>query len=325
MYTEIVIRLIVERLNLLLHFDYSVSDPMDLVLSGLVDPVKIFVKCEPHKLSKLEEKRLRLIFSMSIVDNTIAKILFAPQNRAEIDTWETIFLKPGMGLHDEALGKIMNFVCENSPGGLVEADMKGWDWSFQSHDFLADLNRRLALNGARGTLWERVARAHYFCVARKVMVLSDGTMYKQLRPGIMPSGWYNTSSTNSAVRVINHAYAALKEGVTPWCMAMGDDSVERYVPNLEAHYLSLGKVCGMINVVNSDSFEFCSTKFENGKGVPVNIAKQLMNMLHNPPTLPYMAAQRFEQFCYELRHYPDLPRLMLLITQSGWWVKSYPL
>jgi hypothetical protein len=306
-------------MKLLANFDFSISDPWDLVLHGLIDPVKLFVKNEPHKLVKIAEWRLRLIFSMSVIDNVIARLLFSNQNSSEIEEWAEIPLKPGMGLDDEHMSLIFSYVVANASQGLMEADMKGWDWSFQEQDFQADLERRAALNGGKDTLWWQLARAHYHCVARKVVVLSDGEMYKQLSPGIMPSGWYNTSSTNSAARVINHEHAALMEGVEPFIMAMGDDSVERFVPNAEKHYSDLGKTCGMLNVVKQDSFEFCSTHFIKGVGVPVNVTKQLFNLLSTRPITYDDCLMRYEQFCYELRHSPHLPTLQFIAFKSGWF------
>ena len=308
-----------ERLELLANFDFSISDPWDLVKHGLVDPVRLFVKNEPHKMSKILEGRLRLIFSMSVIDNVIARILFSRQNNAEIEVWDHIPMKPGMGLTDEYMRMIYLYVKSNATGGLMETDMKGWDWSFQEQDCISDLERRAALNGGKHTLWYRIAKAHYYCVMRKVMCLSNGEMYKQTSPGVLPSGWYNTSSTNSAVRIINHEHAALMEKVEPFIMAMGDDGVERPIPNLEYHYRTLGKTCGLINNVTADSFEFCSTQFVGGLGVPVNVTKQLFNLLKTRPVTYHDAAQRFDQFKYELRHHPQLANLISLVRESGWF------
>lgn len=319
-HSTLVAEAVVNRLNLLLHFDIeSESDPMELVRLGLIDPMKLFVKMEPHKRAKLLEKRLRLIFSMSVVDNIIAALLFNTQNKKEISLWSELCVKPGMGLNDSGMRHIYDYVRENSAGGIAEADIKGWDWSFQELDFQADLKRRIFLNDSAGTHWERVARAHYHCVARKVLVLSDGSMFKQMLPGILPSGWRNTSSTNSASRVINHAHAAMLENVDPWCMAMGDDSVERLVPNMIEHLQSLGKTCGLYNEVSSEAFEFCSTQFTNGRGVPVNRDKSLFKLLSAIPKSYVDGCERVDQFTYEMRNAPDLPDLLDVVHGSGWY------
>jgi hypothetical protein len=313
---------VLERLDLLYKFNCDIDDPWLLVKHGLIDPVKLFVKSEPHKIAKLIEGRCRLIFSMGLVDNLIARLLFSPQNVAEINNWKDIPLKPGMGLNDEGLQALFDIVRANIRGGILETDIKGWDWSFQELDFQEDLERRLFLNNGKGTLWEKIARSHYHCVARKVMCLSDGVMIKQLKPGVMPSGWYNTSSTNSAARALNHYHAALKENVVPWCITMGDDSVERCVPHLEDHYLELGKTCGLINEVDFRKFEFCSTLFVDGVGQPVNIDKQLVKILCSVPTDYFDAHDRYSQFMYELRHSPELDECLDLINSSGWWDKA---
>jgi len=320
-YELFLVQAIVERLNLLLHYSFTgLESPVDLVRAGLIDACKVFVKGEPHKLSKLVEGRLRLIFSVGFVDNMIARLLCMKQNQAEILNWKDIPAKAGMGLHDEGLRAILKTVFEGDMNGdLAEIDMKGWDWSVQEFEILADLERRIDLNRSRGTLWERIARAHFYCMSRKVFVLSDGTMYQQTIPGVMPSGWYNTSSTNTSIRVLDHYYVAYKLGVIPFIIAMGDDSVERRVAGLKEEYEKLGKTCGQYKEIDASSFEFCSTKFDCGLGYPVNIDKQLVNLLCKLPPTFQDALGRMKQFEYEMRHHPNAVEILQLVADSGWW------
>lgn len=314
--------------------DYEINKnhtPWDLVCLGLTDPCKVFIKNEPHKKSKLVEGRCRLIFSVNILNNAIAFLLGDNQNKKEIDYHENIPCKPGMGLHDDGLRHINKAVHDGARAfpdyrdgddredlPLAEADMKGWDWSFQEIDFLSDLKRRVALNHSEGTDWEKIMTSYYHCMARKVLILSDGTMYQQVLPGVMASGWGFTTPTNSSARATNAYYVAIKEKIPPWCMVQGDDGVERWVPNAEYWYAKLGKVCGMYEKVDKFNFEFCSTRFDGNLGYSANIGKIIVNILMKPPVTFGDQELRFDDLCYELRNHPDKVRWISLVVESGW-------
>jgi hypothetical protein len=307
--------------------------PVQLVQQGLCDAVKLFVKDEPHKYSKIEEGRLRLIFSVSAIDNVVARLLCSLQNETEINDWENIPHKPGMGLNDSGLSTLTRNVEEGSLlGPISEADVKGWDWSVQLWELNSDCDRRIDLCGARGTVYERILRAHYYCISRKVMVLSNGVMFQQLRPGLMPSGWYNTSGTNSFMRCLDHymvvemynritsSWPWPKRIIQAWVIAMGDDTVERFVPGAKGLYKELGKTVDMYKEVKSSNFEFCSTRFFDGVGCPVNIDKQLVKILSSNPRDTEDWYTRLNQFDYEMRHFLGNQSLRNLIVDSGWGV-----
>ncbi len=292
---------------------------------GLVDPIKLFVKNEPHKISKLLENRQRLIFSVSLIDNTVARVLHQIQNSMEKNEWESIPVKSGMGLHDEGLEAINRCirVAHDSGVKLREADISGWDFSFQEWDFKEDLELRLSLNKGYGTVWHKIALAHHMCMANKVMVFSDGSMVQQTVGGLMPSGWFLTASTNSHQRVENSYHLQIQAGVKPWCVAMGDDSVENEVQDASLKYEKiLGKRCKMYKEAYPASFEFCSTRFDGVLGIPCNVDKQLYAFLCNPCSTWALAESRYYQFCYELRNHPDLERLKDIINASSWWSNS---
>ena len=315
-----------ERIHLLRNFDVSQNlQPQQLVRYGLCDPCKVFVKNEPHKRKKLDEGVQRLIFSVSLIDNLIARILHSNQNREEILNWKIIPPSAGLGLDDPGLAAIHEAITqmELRCRGLMSSDVSGWDFSVQSWELEADLQRRVELNNSKGTDWERIASAHLYCMSRKVFVLSDGSMYQQLLPGLMPSGWYLTASTNSNIRAICAYHVALEAGEIPAVKTMGDDSVESVIDDPIAAYSRLGHTIKFVENVTSSSFEFCSTRFENGIGVPVNIDKQLVNLLSYKPQTYAEGLDRYQQFHYELRHYPHLRQLEDLILKSGWW-DSFP-
>jgi len=136
----VIVDAVLARLHLLYDLDTNKDYmPTELVKMGVVDPVKVFVKSEPHKVTKLEEGRVRLICSVSLIDNVIAKLLCSLQNNTEILHQADIPVKPGLGLHDEGLHDINVYVKQHfANASLAEADVKGWDWSVQQFDFDMD-------------------------------------------------------------------------------------------------------------------------------------------------------------------------------------------
>jgi len=313
---------VLDRLSSLCNLDTSKDyKPAELVRMGMVDPVKVFVKQEPHKLTKIQEGRVRLICSVSLLDNLIARLLCSQQNNTEILRHSTLPVKPGLGLHNDGLKALNSYVntvfSDHDP---AEGDVKGWDWSFQEWDFTMDCERRIHLARASGTVFEKILKSHFYCMARKVFVLSDGTMHEQIIPGIMPSGWYNTSSSNSNCRCMNHHMIAIEKGFDPRIMAMGDDSVEVYFDDAIDAYSRLGKNMSMFNKVSRVDFEFCSTRFNGYLGVPVNIDKQIYNLLSNQNCTQTAALELWLVFKYEMRNLPwDLwIEIRKVIAHSGW-------
>lgn len=209
---------------------------IDLIHMGLCDPVRLFVKQEPHTLKKIEEKRFRLISSVSLVDQVVERLLFGFQNNREILLWRTCPSKPGMGLSaGEQAQSIYSELCaKHFMHPAAEADISGFDWSVQSWELMADLQMRIEL-GAFSPAVARAAKARMFCLSLSVFQLSNGRLIAQGKPGIMKSGSYVTSSTNSRIRCLMAKLIG-----SPWCIAMGDDSVEGFVVDAPTKYAELG-------------------------------------------------------------------------------------
>lgn len=287
----------------------------ELVDTGLASPVRVFVKQEPHKISKLEAGRYRLISGLGLDDQLIDRALFGAQNQKEIALWESCPSKPGIGLNDDGLRKMASKFEEMlEVGKLVSTDVSGWDWSVQEWELLADLECRRLLNGCSvNSAWYSLARARYHCVANKVYVLPDGSVYSQSHAGVMASGWYNTSSTNSRMRIIARAiaYAIYCERnnveyqpdlVTQVC-AMGDDAVEVYVGDLTAILEELGHIIKDVTEFNGlQGVEFCSHRwFDDGLASPVNLVKTLFKFFNHPQLSPQLP-DWCSQLLYECRN-----------------------
>lgn len=217
----------------------SAPSVVDLVRLGYCDPVRLFVKQEPHSKLKVEQRRFRLISSVSLIDQLVERILFGYQNNLEIASWRTCPSKPGMGLSlsEQARAIWDDLATKHTTRVACEADISGFDWSVQSWELEADVEMRISLGSFPPKL-ANAARARFHCLANSVFQLSDGTLIAQGLPGLMKSGSYCTSSSNSRIRCLMAELIG-----SPWCIAMGDDSVEGFVDSAREKYEALGHTC----------------------------------------------------------------------------------
>lgn len=295
--------------------------PTELIQNGICDPVKVFIKSEPHSLKKIAEGRLRIISSVSLVDQIVTRLLCAKQNKAEINDWESCPSAPGMGLHDEGLSVIWEIAeMFHAAGPLCETDVSAWDWSMQQWELMADATIRADLMGvSQDSLIAFFLRCHAYIVGHSVFAMPDGELLAQTIPGGQLSGDYNTSSTNSRGRIIATLAARYKAGfhketkevlakMFPMLgiKAMGDDSFEIWfkglVENLEdiGHYV---KMC--VQRPQLSGFEFCSQVFlSRGKAYPADYSKTLYRFLSHNPADPKYVEYRAQLFNY-FRHLPD--------------------
>lgn len=279
----------------------------------MVDPVRVFVKNEPHNRAKLRERRYRLISSVSLVDQIIERLIFGPQNKVEIANWTHIPSKPGMGLSLDSQRKALwdEVSYNHTQHPAAEADISGFDWSVQSWELWADLAIRIYLGGFRGKL-KRLALGRYYCFMNSVFQLSDGTLIAQGLPGLMKSGSYNTSSTNSRIRCLMAELIG-----SPWCIAMGDDSVEGYVPGAQELYKKLGHSCKEYIPCDSTQagklikFNFCSHEISATKAWLTSWPKTVFRFLYSPkPDLTVLEAElgsnpRWRHLASILRHHGE--------------------
>jgi hypothetical protein len=290
------------------------EDPVDLVLGGYVAPMRVFVKNEPHAPDKLKDGRVRLIVMVPFHVVLAEMLIFGIQNNEEISHWDEVPSKCGIGLADDAHIETMCMEMERrglNQGNVAEADISGFDWSLTDKMFYLDAKRRWLLSGQQSEIFRRLLFNMHHVMCRSVFALSDGRMYKQNMPGLMKSGRYVTSSTNSFIRVLlAHSIGA------KWCVAMGDDSLEEYVDGAQEKYERLGVKVKFYTRSNRN-FEFCSHTFVGGIAYPSKPGKMLYNLfMQKRPTM-----ESFQQWAFEMRHHPEYDNWVMAIVRSGWAVQ----
>jgi hypothetical protein len=264
-------------LHKLFECDILNLDSESLFKQGFVDPVRVFIKNEPHSLKKLSSNCERLIGGVSVVDQIIDRFLLSWQNELEIDLYESIPSKAGMGLHDDGIATIHSIVKKAEEDGfeLCEFDVSNWDWTVQPYEFDFDCRLRLELYSASSGDWlTKVMTNRFHCIKNSVYVTSSGYLLAQTVPGIMKSGLYPTASSNSHINYFN-----LWQAGSGWAIVMGDDGLSQFVEGIQQVYEKSGKTFKLCKKVKSSDFNFCSTQFVGGKGIPTNLAKIALNAI----------------------------------------------
>lgn len=292
----------------------------ETVAAFLVDPKRIFGKNEVHGLEKVRDGRLRLIASVSVVDQLVERVYNSELNQSCIDQWGNLPVMPGMGLNDAGLEVLLGRI--RAMQRQVGTDMSGFDFSVQQWMIDDDATMRAARAGdhSETSIWWRIGRL----LGRSMFVLSDGEMWVQREYGIQKSGSYNTSSGNSTIRAYLHELveldAAHQRGEDPMqfeasamalrVMAMGDDCVESIpegmtVEHLVEAYARLGVRVKEAQeaAAHGDHLEFCGQTFNlcTGKSEPVRWHKMVASFLANWP-LAVDYASRMGDLRRELRH-----------------------
>lgn len=301
----------------------SSAFPATLVAEGFCDPVRVFIKNEPHTEEKMAQGRFRLVSCVSICDEIVERYLFSRQNSIEIENWTTIPSKPGMGLSMDSQTQHIFQYAEPYLKDLIKSDVSGWDWSVPGWLFKADLECRKRLIVSSGehdsvirSAWERMAHARYACLTWTTFITSGGDVFLQRQSGIMCSGSYLTSSSNSRMRVL----LAFITGST-WAMAMGDDcnechgiGVQTDVERLKDEYLEYGFRIRDVERGNGENFEFCSHRFSKKVAVPSNFWKGAYRLSSSIPSVELLT-----QFRAVYRNSPELAPFMQVLARSEHW------
>lgn len=249
------------------------------------DPIRVFVKSEPHKRSKLAEGRLRLISAVSLVDTICDRIMFG-------------------GLADRVLnsvGETPVMIGWSPIGGgsrLLEArfgdvvtrpvDMSAWDWSVDEKliILLRDSVKEF-FKGAPDWVLEWIDSRWVALFRDAVFQFGDGTQVRQPGWGIMKSGCYLTIILNSLGQLLTHFIAKYRMGCFDGefnGVILGDDRTIIDFPEFDSYreetcrmgYLMKPTEAGSAGVHN-----FAGFTFVGGISFPEYRDKHVYTLLHS--------------------------------------------
>lgn len=278
---------------------------------NLVDPVRIFVKNEPHKMEKIREGRVRLIMSVSLTDKMIEMLLSRHVCKLEIQNWKTIPSKPGIGFSKEDNDSVYADVL-NSGLDMSYADVSGWDWGVKQWQILDEAESLIKLSNHESEDWKHLLRAKAVLESESIYQFSDGVLVAPIYKGIVNSGKLRTSRGNSWMRVRLADLIGSRKTI-----AAGDDSVENTVEDAPSKYMEYGVRCKDYVTVDK-IFEFCSRIYGNGYSYPVNKVKMVMNLLSHEPKSFFEYKMLMIGFEDEMSGHPQYQQVLRELQAVGW-------
>jgi hypothetical protein len=203
--------LVVERI-----FDYLAGEHSE-------DDIRIFIKREPHKKSKLVEQRYRLISQISAVDTMIDRMLYAglADNVRETFAHTGIFI--GWTPLSGGYNLVRGWVGDNTE--KLSTDFSSWDWTvpeWMTEMFLTIVEQ---LHPEASPTWLTLHRTRNRALFHSpVFRTTDGCAYKQPFRGAQKSGSYMTLVLNCIGQLILHHLGEIRLGIRiPRPIIMGDD------------------------------------------------------------------------------------------------------
>lgn len=247
---------------------------------------RVFIKQEPHKIAKIENKRYRLIMSPPLHVQVLWQMLFSKQNDIEIA--RSYYIPSQQGIIMPYGGWKKYYSQWLHQGTVCGTDATAWDWTFPGWMILLDLRfRKSMIRGLEKytNKWERLADRLYQDAFRDCKIIfSSGRIFQQTFWGIMKSGCVNTISTNSHGGFIYHILYCLdtRTSLYPLPKCVGDDQLQhqKHLQDVSV-YEKYGKIIKSI----SDTIEFVGHEFHETGPRPMYIFKHLYNLMYQDENL----------------------------------------
>lgn len=238
------------------------------------DPIRLFIKPEPHSLKKIQEERYRLISSISVVDQIIDQMIFGFQNEAFLSNNHYTPVRVGWGWMKGGWRSVRR-------QGMMACDKSGWDWTVSAWLVELELQVRKRLLVGDVDRWLDLAQYRYHeLFVKNEFMTSGGLVFRVNKPGLMKSGCVNTIVSNSIMQVLLHARVSLELGQkTKGIWAMGDDTLQPMVEDQERYVRQLSRYCKVKQVSNRS--EFAGFYWDDDGSIePLYPAKHAYNILH---------------------------------------------
>lgn len=246
---------------------------------------KAFVKPEPHKKEKADERRWRLILASSLPIQIVWHMTMGHLERSFLEEQPLITMSYGE-IFVGGSWQHFKMSCEQS-GTTWATDKKAWDWNSPGWVYIVCRELRKRLTRGSTPEWERMVDWLYAdAYQNSKVMLSTGHVYRQTESGLMKSGLVVTISDNSLGQdVVDHA-AQLSVGQLPNVKKVtGDDVIQRKPADPEEYLARLQKF-GCVVKQAEDKLEFMGFDLEN-QPKPIYPHKHLWNLERlNPEFLP---------------------------------------
>lgn len=300
------------------------------------DPIRLFVKREPHKKSKVLEKRWRLIWGISLIDQIVDRLLYAPVVNRALENAADIPSKPGYSFKYGGYNRMV-LKYQNGSRKWISFDAKSFDmtvagWKMEA---VRELNERLCTSVGTPEFeeWCRLSKNREQAVLYGCFVFSNGVVCRKTKPGIQPSGRFTTIDGNCKIvtllRVLDDV-ACGRPTFKDALIAMGDDTVQDGLDDPQGFVDRQRDKYGVTMTVESQQGEFkdqnfCSTETHEINGVfvpvPLNWAKNTYELCHpeakvakTPAVLRENRGSALQSLCCEYAFHPRFSELHKLLA-----------
>jgi len=296
----------------------------------IADAIKLFIKFEPHKRSKITNKRWRLIWGVSLIDQIIDRALYGEMINIALKQHNSTPNKPGFNFKRGGVSRLARQYGTLKPTwrsfDARSFDITASGWGLET---VAALNARLNASSSPSRAdWDLIANRREQAVLYGTFVFSDGTMCRKVKPGIQPSGRFTTIDSNGKLVALCRVLWDITKGVPTNSMSfitMGDDSVQDGIADVDEFIAWTQQVCGV--TLTNESFDgkpgffheqnFCSFEMIKHCGtyvpVPLNWEKNMYALVHPEKTEIDFSADRLQNLCIEYAFHPRFGELQALL------------
>lgn len=250
------------------------------VISGDFEHIyKVFVKQEPHKLKKCQEKRWRLIIAASLPVQVLNHMIFSD--------FQDQILKL-TGAHPSAYGlvygaggwkRFRDYLERNSMNWCL--DKSGWDinspgWVYEvSYELIKRLCVDMTPSVSKVIDW-----LHNDGFKESKLLFACGRIVQQMFAGFMKSGQVLTIDLNSIAQVALHLLACLRSRQTIKPLkATGDDTIQKKADSPES-YLEQLELAGCLVKESMTGYQFMGFDLTSRGPYPMYLGKHVTNLLY---------------------------------------------
>lgn len=300
----------------------------------VADPVRVFVKFEPHSNKKVQQKRWRLIWGVSLVDQIIDRLLYQDLCENSIQHASEQSAKVGFSFMK---GGVQQLIQDYDDGkdNWISFDASQFDFTVAGWhlEMVAQLNKRLKNDSIiiKDALWDKLMLAREKAVAYGKFCFSDGQQFIKILPGMQLSGRYTTIDANSKIMILIRVMNDVVNGRPSSekdIIAMGDDSVQNNIPDVDKFVneirdihgikLTIESVKGKLVDQNFCSMDFIKTPENTYVFVPRNLEKNIFALINMEHKKQKYLGDTLVNLCQQYAYHPIYKPLKQLLD------KNYP-
>lgn len=288
-------------------------DVQQLFAGNWYHEFRVFVKDEPHKISKVREGRWRLIMCASLANQMLWRMALAHQN-----TWlnENPYNCPSSHGLVFCYGGWRRFKAHCHTKQLrYSRDISSWDvnapgWVFK---LIREFRKRA---GGPDDWLNTIDLLYEDAFERANLRFSNGVLLRQEYAGTMKSGLFVTIADNSIAMVLMHVLASLRSGqIVGSVWATGDDVLQSHYSDA---YEAALEGCGCIVKEAAAELTFMGTNFDTVPK-PMYFQKHVANYWLTSE----FEAERLDSYCRFYAHSDEFyPFWEMLARLSGVTVRS---